>query len=157
MSDSSGSESVKSIMTPRVQTVKAEEPLRRALEKMVKRNVGSIVVLEGERPVGILTERDMARYVARGTSTLRSQVRKLMSSPLITIAGSAAVQEAMMMMLKHGIRRIPVVEKEKMVGIISERDLLRWVVRSSYKPSPETQAILDSQPFLRKTSKPTKL
>lgn len=157
MSDSSGSESVKSIMTPRVQTVKAEEPLRRALEKMVKRNVGSIVVLEGERPVGILTERDMARYVARGTSTLRTQVRKLMSSPLITIAGSAAVQEAMMMMLKHGIRRIPVVEKEKMVGIISERDLLRWVVRSSYKPSPETQAILDSQPFLRKTSKPTKL
>jgi len=144
-------------MTPRVQTVKAEEPLRRALEKMVKRNVGSIVVLERQRPVGILTERDMARYVARDTSTLRTQVRKLMSSPLITIEKSGAVQEAMMMMLKHGIRRIPVMEKEKMIGIISERDLLRWVVRSSYKPSPETQAILDSQPFLRKTSKPTKL
>jgi len=80
-----------------------------------------------------------------------------MSSPLITIEKSGAVQEAMMMMLKHGIRRIPVMEKEKMIGIISERDLLRWVVRSSYKPSPETQAILDSQPFLRKTSKPTKL
>ena len=144
-------------MTPRVQTVKAEESLRRALEKMVKRNVGSIVVLERQRPVGILTERDMARYVARDTSTLRTQVRKLMSSPLITIEKSGAVQEAMMMMLKHGIRRIPVMEKEKMIGIISERDLLRWVVRSSYKPSPETQAILDSQPFLRKTSKPTKL
>jgi len=144
-------------MTPRVQTVKAEEPLRRALEKMVKRNVGSIVVLEGQRPAGILTERDMARYVARDASTLRTQVRKLMSSPLITIEKSGAVQEAMMMMLKHGIRRIPVMEKEKMIGIISERDLLRWVVRSSYKPSPETQAILDSQPFLRKTSKPTKL
>jgi CBS domain-containing protein len=143
-------------MTSKVQTVKAEEPLRRALEKMVKRNVGSIVVLEGERPVGIITERDVSRYVARGTNTLRTKVRKLMSSPLITIAPSAVVQQAMMMMLKHGIRRIPVVENGKMVGIISERDLLRWVVRSSYKPPPETQALLNSQPFLRKTSKPTK-
>jgi len=140
-------------MTVKVETVKANEALKGALQKMVKRNVGSIIVVEGGKPVGIITERDISRYVARGTAPLKTQVKKLMSTPLTTIARSATVQEAMMTMLKHGIRRIPVVENETMVGIISERDLVRWVVRASYRPdfSPETQAILDSPIFSKKS------
>jgi CBS domain-containing protein len=136
-------------MKAKVETIKPKEPLNRALQKMVKRNIGSVVVVEGEKPVGIVTERDISRCVARGTKTLKTQVKKLMSSPLVTIARSAAIQEAMMIMLKHGIRRLPVVEKEKLVGIISERDLLRWVLRVTNEPhfSPEIQAILDRPIF----------
>ena len=138
-------------MAVKVETVEPKQSLRYALQKMVKRNIGSIVVVEGENPVGIVTERDISRYVARRTNPLKTQVRNVMSSPLITIAHSATNQEAMTTMLKHGIRRLPVVEKGKLVGIVSQRDLLRWVLRITYERDPqitsEIREILERQPF----------
>ena len=138
-------------MAVKVETVEPKQSLRYALQKMVKRNIGSIVVVEGENPIGIVTERDVSRYVARRTNALKTQVRNVMSSPLITIAHSATNQEAMTTMLKHGIRRLPVVEKGKLVGIVSQRDLLRWVLRITYERDPqitsEIREILERQPF----------
>jgi CBS domain-containing protein len=143
------SDSVKSLMTVKVETIDLKEHLKRALQKMVKHNVGSIVVVEGRKPVGILTERDISRCAARGTNILRIQVKKLMSSPLITIAPSATPQEVMTTMLKYGIRRLPVVQKGKLVGIVSERDMLRWVLRVTFEPQipPEIREVLERQPF----------
>ncbi len=139
-------------MTVKVETVKSKEFLEHALKKMVKRNIGSVVIVEGGDPVGIITERDISRCVARGAKALRTQVNKLMSSPLITLARSATIQEAMTMMLKHGIRRLPVVEKGNLIGIVSQRDLLRWVVRITYEPHvpSEIKEILE-RPLLSKT------
>jgi len=138
-------------MAVKVETVEPKQSLRYALQKMVKRNVGSVVVVEGENPVGIVTERDISRHVARKTNPLKTQVRNVMSSPLITIAHSATNQESMAAMLKHGIRRLPVVEKEKLVGIVSQRDLLRWVLRITYEREPhitsEIREILERRPF----------
>jgi CBS domain-containing protein len=57
-----------------------------------------------------------------------------MSSPVISVAPSTPIEKAVYLMLKHGIRRLPVVEKEKLVGLVSERDLLRWVLQVSYEP-----------------------
>ena len=116
---------------------------------MVNRNIGSIVVVEGHNLVGIVTERDISRYVAKQTNALKTQVRKVMSSPLITIAHSATNQEAMGVMLKEGIRQLPVVEKGKLVGIVSQRDLLRWVIRITYEPNIPSDfiEILQRQPF----------
>ena len=136
-------------MTAKVETIELKESLKQALRKMVKRNIGSIVVVEGASPVGILTERDISRYVARGTSGLKTQVKRLMSGPLITIASSATTQEAITTMLKHGVRRLPVVEKGKLIGIVSQRDLLRWVLRVTNEPiiSSELREILERQPL----------
>ena len=138
-------------MAVKVETVEPKQSLKYALQKMVKRNIGSIVVVEGENPVGIVTERDISRYVARQTNPLKTQVRNVMSSPLITIPDSATNQEAMAAMLKHGIRRLPVVEKGKLVGIISQRDLLRWVFRITYEKdaqiTSEIREILERPPF----------
>ncbi|MGA2627310.1 MAG: CBS domain-containing protein [Candidatus Bathyarchaeia archaeon] len=151
MSDVVESDSVESLMAVNVETVEPKRSLKHALQKMVKRNIGSIVVVEGEKPVGIVTERDISRYVAKRTNALKTQVRNVMSSPLITIARSATNQEAMAAMLKHGIRRLPVVEKGKLVGIVSQRDLLRWVFRITYEKEPhitaEIRAILERPPF----------
>jgi len=118
-------ESVESIMTAKVETVTPKEPLEHAWMKMVERNIGSAVVVEGESPVGIVTERDISRYLARGEQALNIQVENLMSSPLITTSRSTSIEEALQTMLKHGIRRLPVVEKGNLIGIVSERDLLR--------------------------------
>ena len=89
--------------------------------------------------------------MAKRTNALKTQVRNVMSSPLITIAHSATNQEAMAAMLKHGIRQLPVVEKGKVVGIVSQRDLLRWVFRITYEKEPhitaEIREILERPPF----------
>jgi CBS domain-containing protein len=134
-------------MTRTVETVKPEESLKIALKRIVARNIGSIVVVEGDVPVGILTERDISRCVVRGTSALKRQVKKVMSSPLITTSTSKSVHDAIELMLKHGVRRLPVLKQGRLVGIVSERDVLRWVLRVSYEPHipSEIKEILESR------------
>jgi CBS domain-containing protein len=135
-------------MTVKVEAVKPKDQLKQALRKMVKRNVGSVVVIEKGGLVGIVTERDISRCAVRGAKALGAQVRRVMSSPLITVSPSTEIQAVMALMLKNGIRRLPVVEKGKLVGIVSERDLLRWVLRITYEPHipSEIREILERQP-----------
>ena len=145
MSELVEADSIESIMTAKVETTKPTESLKNALKRIVARNIGSIVVVEENEPVGILTERDISRCVARGTNALKRQVKNVMSSPLITVETTESVQDAMALMLKHGIRRLPVVKQRRLVGIVSERDVLRWVLRVSYEPHipPEVKEILE--------------
>ena len=147
-------ESIESIMKAKIETVTPKEPLEHAWMKMVERNIGSVVVIEGENPVGIVTERDISRCLAKGVQALNTQVENIMSSPLITATRSASIEEAMQIMLKHGIRRLPVVEEGKLVGIVSERDLLRWVLRIRHEPHipPAIREILERQPFSKLSS-----
>jgi CBS domain-containing protein len=125
---------VESVMVSHVETVKPTDLLEYVLKKIVKKNIGCVVVVEDRKPVGIITERDVSRKVAKSTRVLKSKVREVMSGPLITVAPRTPIDKAVYLMLKHGIRRLPVIEKEELVGLISERDLLRWVLRISYEP-----------------------
>ena len=132
-------------MTVHVETAKPTESLKNVLKRLVKRNIGSIVVVEENEPVGIITERDISRCVARGTNALKRQVKNVMSRPLITVETTESVQHAMELMLKHGVRRLPVMKQRRLVGIVSERDVLRWVLRVTYEPHipPEVREILE--------------
>jgi CBS domain-containing protein len=121
-------------MVSHVETVKPTALVEYVLKKIVKKNIGCVVVVEGSKPVGIITERDVSRKVAKSTRVLKRKVREVMSSPLITVTPRTPIDKAVYLMLKHGIRRLPVIEKEQLVGLISERDLLRWVLRISYEP-----------------------
>ena len=125
---------IESNMTTNVETAKPTESLKNALRRIVKRNIGSIVVAEENQPVGIITERDISRCVVRDNNPLKRKVKNVMSSPLITVEASESVQDAVALMLKHGVRRLPVVRERKLVGIISQRDVLRWMLRVSYEP-----------------------
>jgi len=125
---------IESNMTTNVETAKPTESLKNALRRIVKRNIGSIVVAEENQPVGIITERDISRCVVRDNNPLKRKVKNVMSSPLITVEASESVQDAVALMLKHGARRLPVVRERKLVGIISQRDVLRWMLRVSYEP-----------------------
>ena len=140
-------DSVESIMTSKVETVEPKESLKIALKRIVARNIGGIVVVEKDEPIGILTERDISRCVVRGTNALKRQVKNVMSSPLVTISPTESVHDAIALMLKHGIRRLPVVKQRRLVGIVSERDVLRWVLRVSYEPHipSEIKEILESR------------
>jgi len=145
MSELRDTDSVESNMSTNVETVKPTATLKNALRKLVARNIGSVVVVEKNESVGIITERDISRRVARDKNAMKRQVKTVMSRPLITAETSESVQDAMALMLKHGIRRLPVMKQQKLVGIISQRDVLRWVLRVSYEPEipPEVKEILE--------------
>jgi CBS domain-containing protein len=125
---------VESIMVSPVETVKPNDTLRHALKKIVQKNIGCVLVVEGKNPVGMITERDMSRRVAQSAKVLMSQARLTMSRPLITVTPHTPIEKAVFLMLKHGIRRLPVIDGEALVGLVSERDLLRWVLQVSYEP-----------------------
>ena len=135
------------VMSSPVTTMKASDPLAVAAKKMVKQNIGSVVVLEGKEPVGIITERDITRQVVKGNSVLKKSAKKTMSKLRVTASPQMSVQQAFELMLKNEVRRLPVLDDGKLVGMVTEKDLMRWVLRVSYEPNipPHIKAILESR------------
>ena len=134
------------VMSSPVTTMKASDTLAVAAKKMVKQNIGSVVVLEGREPVGIITERDITRQVVKGNSVLKKSAKKTMSKLRVIASPQMSVQQAFELMLKNEVRRLPVLDDGKLVGIVTEKDLMRWVLRVSYEPNipPHIKAILES-------------
>jgi CBS domain-containing protein len=134
------------VMSSPVTTIKISDSLAIAAKKMVKQNIGSVVVLEGKVPVGIITERDVTRQVVKSNSALKKTARKIMSKLRVTASPAMSVQQAFEMMLKNEVKRLPVLDDGKLVGIVTEKDLMRWVLRVSYEPNipPHIKAILES-------------
>jgi CBS domain-containing protein len=124
------------IMTTKVVTLDITELVEEALRLMIKFDVGSVVVTDKKKPVGIVTERDVTRAALRGDSLLKVPVRGLMSRPLQTATSNLEVQDAFEKMLKLGVRRLPIVDNEALAGIVTEKDLMRWVLRMFYEPNP---------------------
>jgi CBS domain-containing protein len=86
-----------------------------------------VVVAEGETPVGVFTERDVTRRVLTDPDLLARRVGEVMSSPVVTTGPDEEIVTVFETMTARKIRRLPVVEGGRLVGILTERDLLRWV------------------------------
>jgi CBS domain-containing protein len=123
------------IMTRNVITVDISERVEEALRLMVKYDIGSVVVTDKKKPVGIITERDITRAALRGDSMLRIPARSLMSRPLQSVTPNVEVWKTFELMLKLGVRRLPVVEDGRLLGLVTEKDLTRWVLRFIYGPN----------------------
>jgi CBS domain-containing protein len=100
-----------------------EHSIKSAIRKMVKNNVGSIVVTENGNPVGIVTERDVLKDIGYGRLNPENKLGTIMSKPLITADLNSTIAEAAELMKKRKVRRILVTEKDKFVGIVTQRDL----------------------------------
>lgn len=110
-------------MTKNIVSSDREHSIKSAIRKMVKKNIGSIVVTEKGNPVGIVTERDVLKNIGYGRLNPENPVGTIMSKPLITIDLNSTISEAADLMKRHNIRRILVKENEKFVGVITQRDL----------------------------------
>lgn len=118
-------------MTKEAVSTDAGDSCLETAKLMVRMNIGAIVVNEGDRPVGIVTERDFLNKVtARGKDPSKTTLREIMSSPPITISPKATVRDAARMMIEKRVRRLVVVENDKLVGIVSIRDITRILVGS---------------------------
>ena len=110
-------------MTQGVVTAKTDDSLRSVGELMRDRNVGSVVVCEGARPVGVITDRDLALAVVADQVDPDESVRSCASQPIVTGETEMDLEEAVAIMIQHRIRRLPVTEAEQLVGIVTIDDL----------------------------------
>jgi CBS domain-containing protein len=151
-----GKNSLSGIMTTKVITVDISERVEEALRLMIKFDVGSVIVTDKQKPVGIITERDITRASLRGDSLLKIPVRGLMSKPVQSVGPDTEVWKAFETMLKLGVRRLPVVEGERLVGMVTEKDLTRWVLRIFYEPNlpEEIRALVQNPQIEALTGRP---
>ena len=108
-------------------TVEPGDRLGEVAQRMVDRDVGAVIVLEGEQLVGILTERDMLRAVAAGIQE-DTLVSDWMTRDPETMGPEDTTQHAAVLMIHGGFRHMPLVEGDKVVGMLSIRDLMRVVL-----------------------------
>lgn len=118
---------VQEMMSSPVVHVAPDDSVADALRAMIDSDFGAVVVVEDERPVGVFTERDVSRRILDDRELLVRKVGDVMSAPVISVAPTDEVVFIFGLMTSKRIRRLPVVEGDRLVGIITERDLLRWV------------------------------
>lgn len=116
--------SVRDAMARKVLTATPNTTVAKAAKMMAERGVGSIIIVKSKKPVGILTERDLLMKVV-STDLRPSKVRvgKIMSAPVLSIGPDADVTEVARRMARSKIRRLPVVERGKLVGIVTASDI----------------------------------
>jgi CBS domain-containing protein len=116
------------VMARAVVSVAPEDTLGEAAQKMVDEGVGSAVVLDHGRLIGILTERDLLKAAAGRVHSSEARVREWMTEEPITASSETGVEEAVKTMLEYGFRHLPVVEEGRTVGVVSLREVVRATV-----------------------------
>lgn len=116
---------IREIMTRPVITATSDLDVLTAARRMGSANVGSLIIVSDDKPVGILTERDLVKkIVARALDPRSIKVGEVMNTPLVTISPDASLREAATLMIKNKVKRLPVISDEKLVGIITDTDLV---------------------------------
>jgi len=114
---------------PEIWSVEPETPVMAALKIMDEKNIGALVVARGGSVLGILSERDYARkLVLKGRSSSDSTVQDLMTSSVITVTPEQSMDQCMDLMTSKRIRHLPVVEDDKLIGLISIGDVVKAVI-----------------------------
>lgn len=119
------------------------------LDIMIENNIGSVIILEDDKVVGIVTERDLITKVLTKGLDLSVPVKEIMSSPVITISPNESVEKAAEIMTENKIKKLPVVENDKLLGIITLTD----IVASGVKLEEEVLKELSNWFPVRKPSK----
>ena len=117
--------SVKDIMTKNVVSIGVNNSVFEAAELMSSKRVSCLVIMDGEVPIGIVTERDIVRRVVAKKMPLDTKVSEIMSKALITVDPDASLKEAARLMSSNKIRRLPVLKQNRLVGIVVAADFVR--------------------------------
>jgi CBS domain-containing protein len=118
---------IREVMTSNPRAIEADKPVADAAKLMRDEDVGLAPVVEGDRLVGTLTDRDIAiRVVAEGKDPASTAVREVASTDVVTVGPEQNLDDALSLMAQHQVRRVPVVEQDgRLVGVVAQADVAR--------------------------------
>jgi CBS domain-containing protein len=125
--------------------VRPDESVYSALHQLATHDVGALMVMEGERLVGVFSERDYTRKIAlQGRSSKDTTVAEIMSTELITVTPSTRTRACMSLMSDKRIRHLPVVDGDKVLGMISIRDLMDLIIAEHENTIAQLESYIQS-------------
>ncbi|KRE99961.1 histidine kinase [Frateuria sp. Soil773] len=128
-----------------IYAIAPEAPVLEAIKHMAERRVGALLVMRGERLVGIVSERDYARKVIlQGRASAQTAVAEIMSSPALTVSADTDVFDCMRLCTDSRVRHLPVVDGESVIGVISIGDLVKAVIDSQAEQIEQLQRYITS-------------
>lgn len=102
-----------------------------AIRLMGEKNIGALIVVDGDQVVGLMSERDYSRKVVlRGRTSRDTRVEEILSRPVVTVGLDTSIGECMRLMTEHRIRHLPVVEAGRAAGLVSMGDLIKWTLNA---------------------------
>ena len=127
-------------------SVSPQTTVYEAIRVMAEKNVGALVVQDGERLVGVFSERDYTRRVALlGKSSQQTPVTEALSAPVVSVPADATVEECMRLMTSHRVRHLPVMEGQKLLGIVSIGDLVNWIISAQGQEIDQLRTFITGQ------------
>lgn len=130
-------------------TIAPESTVFEAIELMADKNIGALLVVEDHKLAGIISERDYTRKVAlKGRASKDTRVREILSDHVIHATPEHTVEQCLRLMTEHRVRHLPVLEGEKILGVISIGDLVNWVIRAQSSTINQLEAYITGFPTL---------
>jgi CBS domain-containing protein len=129
-----------------VVSVPPDATVYQALELIAGKDIGSVLVMEGDALLGVFSEREYARNVAlQGRHSRETKITDVMFAPPITITPETRIDEAMRLMTEHHIRHLPVLSGSAVMGIISIGDIVKWVISEQERTIEQLQCYITGQ------------
>jgi CBS domain-containing protein len=118
-----------------------------AIQMMADKNIGAILVTEGDKLIGIISERDYTRKVAlKGKMSKQTAVHEILSGQVFTVTPDHTVEQCMHLMTENRVRHLPVLEEGRMVGIVSIGDLVNWIISTQTTTIEQLQTYIAGYP-----------
>ena len=118
-----------------------------AIQMMAEKNVGALLVTSGEKLVGIISERDYTRNVIlKGKSSKQTAVREIITGKVISVTPAHSVEECLRLMTENRIRHLPVLDADKIMGVVSIGDLVNWIISAQTSTIHQLQTYIGGYP-----------
>jgi CBS domain-containing protein len=116
----------RSVMSGNVEVIKSDETVLDAAKRLAQNNLGAMPICDGEKLQGMLTDRDIVtKVVAQGKDPATVKASELETGKPVTIGADDSIEEAMRTMAEHKVRRLPVIDGHKLIGMVSQSDLAK--------------------------------